>query len=62
MGKVLRGLELGRGAELGCGLRSVSMNTEKLQLKGRVRIWCLVGTGAGLRVGIRSVLSIQVGG
>lgn len=37
------------------------MSLEKLQFKGRVRVWVLVRAGAGLKIEVRSVLSIKVG-
>lgn len=37
------------------------MSSGKLQLKGSIGVWGLVGTEAGLRLAVRSVFSTQVG-
>lgn len=55
------GLRVGVKGRVGVGHQSASMSPEKLQFKGRVRVWVLVRTGAGLKFGVRRVLSIKVG-
>lgn len=57
----MEGLGVGAKGRAGVGHQSASMSPEKLQFKGRVKIWVLVRTGAGLKFGVRSVLSIKVG-
>lgn len=43
------------------GPPSASMSPRKLHFEASVRIWALAGIEAGLRLGVRSVFSIQVG-